>query len=97
MNTLEIKKYFQKMKKKKSVQFGLPFLTFCILGSFGLREFTELRYKYRSTTLFRDTAVDKGFEMKKKEELTLEAQYESVKKYNIDDWENKRISRPWEE
>lgn len=44
MNTLDIKKSFQRLKKKKSVKFGLPFLMFCVLGSFGLREFAELRY-----------------------------------------------------
>lgn len=38
------------------------------------------RYKYRSTTLFRDKAIDHGLELKDKKELTLEAEYENVKK-----------------
>ncbi|KAK0084985.1 hypothetical protein PV325_005982 [Microctonus aethiopoides] len=97
MNTLDIKKSFQQLMKKKSVKFGLPFFSFCVLGSFGLKEFAELRYKYRRTNLFHEKAVEKGLELKDKKELTLEAEYENIKKYNLDDWENKRIARPWEE
>lgn len=35
--------------------------------------------------------------MKKPEEVTLESEYEKVKTLDIDNWENKRGPRPWEE
>jgi cytochrome c oxidase assembly protein subunit 16 len=38
-----------------------------------------------------------GIEMKKPGEVTLETEYEKVKKLDIDNWDNKRVSRPWEE
>ena len=31
------------VKKSKFLRFGLPFLSFMVLGSFGLAEFTEIR------------------------------------------------------
>lgn len=38
-----------------------------------------------------------GIEMKKPEEVTIDKVYEKVKTLNLDDWENKRGPRPWEE
>lgn len=38
-----------------------------------------------------------GIKMKNPEEVTLEKVYEKVKDLNIDEWENKRGPRPWEE
>lgn len=38
-----------------------------------------------------------GVKMKKPEEVTIEKVYETVKDLNIEDWENKRGPRPWEE
>ena len=35
--------------------------------------------------------------MKNPEDVTLESEYEKVKKLDIDSWENKRGPRPWEE
>lgn len=38
-----------------------------------------------------------GVPMKKPEEVTIEKVYEKVKVMNLDDWENKRGPRPWED
>lgn len=35
--------------------------------------------------------------MKPPEEVTIEAEYEKLKKIDIDNWENVRGPRPWEE
>lgn len=38
-----------------------------------------------------------GIEMKKPGEVTLESEYEKLKELDIDNWENIRGPRPWEE
>ena len=38
-----------------------------------------------------------GISMKKPKEVTIDKIYEKVKDLNLDDWENKRGPRPWEE
>lgn len=67
-------------------------------GSFGLREFTQLRYQFRKVSLVNpDEAKKMGVEMKKPGEVTLESEFEKIKKLDIDNWEQKRGPRPWEE
>jgi cytochrome c oxidase assembly protein subunit 16 len=34
--------------------------------------------------------------MKAAGEVTLETEYEKIKKLDIDNWESKRVPRPWE-
>jgi len=85
----------------KNLRYAVPFLLFVIGGSFGLREFTALRYKYRSveSLSFREEAKKTGIAVKKQGEVTLEKEYEDLKKVDIYNWENVRISRPkgWNE
>lgn len=38
-----------------------------------------------------------GVNMKKHTEVTLESEYEKIKGIDIDNWEQKRGPRPWEE
>lgn len=38
-----------------------------------------------------------GVTMKKRQEVTLEKEYDKVKGIDIDNWSNKRGPRPWEE
>lgn len=35
--------------------------------------------------------------MKKSDEVTLETEYEKIKSLDIEDWDNQRGPRPWEE
>lgn len=80
-------------------QYGIPFMIFIFGGSYGLREFTELRYKYKSTTQYsiRDEFEKRGVETRPLEEITIEKEYEKLQKVDLDSWKNVRISRPWEE
>ncbi|GAB1869701.1 Cytochrome c oxidase assembly protein COX16 homolog, mitochondrial [Camponotus japonicus] len=81
-------------------QYGIPFMIFILGGSFGLREFTELRYRYKRTTevpSIRDELEKKGIQIRPLEEITLEKEYEKLQKMDLDNWQNIRISRPWEE
>ncbi|KAF6208575.1 hypothetical protein GE061_017033 [Apolygus lucorum] len=67
-------------------------------GSFGLKEFSLLRYQYsKRVVLTPEEAAKFGIEMKRPEEVTLESEYEKIKKLDIDNWENVRGPRPWEE
>jgi len=38
-----------------------------------------------------------GVSMKDRQEVTLESEYDKVKSVDIENWENKRGPRPWEE
>ncbi|KAG6795469.1 cytochrome c oxidase assembly protein COX16, mitochondrial [Apis mellifera caucasica] len=75
----------------------LPFMILIIGGSFFIQEFTKLKYKYSKVTSqdFKMEMKKKGIEMKKSS--TLEEEYEKIKILDIDNWENVRIPRPWEE
>ncbi|XP_032680697.1 cytochrome c oxidase assembly protein COX16 homolog, mitochondrial [Odontomachus brunneus] len=85
------------MFKYKTIKYGIPFMIFVIGGSFGLREFAELRYVYKNTRYIKDDVKDTGIVMKAPEEITLEKEYENLQKVDIDNWENTRIQRPWDE
>lgn len=86
--------------RSKRFRYAIPFLIFIVGGSVGLREFTALRYRYRSVEPYtvKEEAKKIGMVVNKPEESTLEAQYEKMKKTDTEDWENKRVPRPagWE-
>ncbi|XP_076628568.1 cytochrome c oxidase assembly protein COX16 homolog l(3)neo43 isoform X1 [Colletes latitarsis] len=75
----------------------LPFMILVIGGSFLIREFTAIKYKYRKISSYE---IKKEFDkkgIKMNEILPLETEYENLKKLDIDNWSNVRIPRPWEE
>ncbi|XP_012254616.1 cytochrome c oxidase assembly protein COX16 homolog, mitochondrial [Athalia rosae] len=89
---------FIKFGKTPSARYGIPFVLFVVGGSFGLQKFTEIKFKYANTgVLIHEEAKKAGIEMKKPEEVTLEAVYDSVKDIDIENWKNVRGPRPWEE
>ncbi|KRT81062.1 hypothetical protein AMK59_5921 [Oryctes borbonicus] len=82
---------------KKSVKYAIPFFVLVIGGSFGLREFAQLRYQFTQVSSIRKEAEKLGIPMKKSSEVTLEKEYEKLKDLDIDNWEQVRGPRPWEE
>ncbi|XP_015119894.1 cytochrome c oxidase assembly protein COX16 homolog, mitochondrial [Diachasma alloeum] len=96
LDIADIKAKILKFLNYRSVKHGLPFVLFIVGGSFGLREFTNVRYEYRATKQVQDNLESSGIPMKEKHETTLEATYETIKELDTDNWENKRIARPWE-
>ncbi|XP_062711876.1 cytochrome c oxidase assembly protein COX16 homolog, mitochondrial [Aedes albopictus] len=89
---------FQYYSKRKFFRFGVPFLLLMVGGSFGLKQFAQLRYTFsKKGALTVEEAEKHGLLMKKPEEVTLEGEYEKVKGLDIDNWENIRGPRPWEE
>ncbi|KPI98421.1 hypothetical protein RR46_09637 [Papilio xuthus] len=81
--------------KRKSFKYGLPFILFVVGGSFGLREWTQIRYQFSQVKgVTKEEAEKMG--LHKAKEVTLEKAYEEIQKIDIDNWENKRGPRPWE-
>lgn len=93
-NVITIMKEFY---KTKFFRHFLPFMILVVGGSFFIQEFTKLRYKYRKVEPvdLKTEAKKLGIEMQRTR--TLEEEYEKIKKMDIDNWENIRIPRPWEE
>ncbi|XP_023784958.1 cytochrome c oxidase assembly protein COX16 homolog, mitochondrial [Cyanistes caeruleus] len=67
---------------------------YLIGGSFGLREFTQIRYDVHKLHGKIDPALK---EKLKQNTVTLESEYEKLEKSNLDNWENIRGPRPWED
>ncbi|XP_030805770.1 cytochrome c oxidase assembly protein COX16 homolog, mitochondrial isoform X1 [Camarhynchus parvulus] len=63
-------------------------------GSFGLREFAQIRYDVHK----RHGKVDPALKEKLKQNpVTLESEYEKLEKSNLDNWENIRGPSLWED
>ncbi|XP_025061751.1 cytochrome c oxidase assembly protein COX16 homolog, mitochondrial isoform X1 [Alligator sinensis] len=62
-------------------------------GSFGLREFAQIRYDYQKL----HRKMDPALKAKLEKSTTLESEYEKIKNSSFDDWKNVRGPRPWED
>ncbi|KDR21754.1 cytochrome c oxidase assembly protein COX16 homolog, mitochondrial [Zootermopsis nevadensis] len=81
--------------KKRFFRYGMPFLLFVVGGSFGLKEFSKLRYQFSKQSAMNPEVAEKyGVQMKKTGEVTLESEFEKIKKLDIDNWTNIRGPRP---
>ncbi|XP_067413929.1 cytochrome c oxidase assembly protein COX16 homolog, mitochondrial isoform X3 [Emydura macquarii macquarii] len=63
-------------------------------GSFGLREFTQIRYDVQKRLSKIDPALEERI---KKNKISLESEYEKLQNSNFEDWKNVRGPRPWED
>lgn len=89
---------FDKIKNNKHFKYGLPFLIVVVGGSFVLKLYTKLRFEIKDerivVTKTKEIQKLTGVQIKPK---SLEEEYEDyMKTQNLDDWQNKRIPRPWE-
>ncbi|XP_043929901.1 cytochrome c oxidase assembly protein COX16 homolog, mitochondrial [Protopterus annectens] len=84
------------LRRNKTVMYGVPMLILVIGGSFGLREFTKIRYDAQKIKKKLDPALEARIE-NKKEVVSLEYQYKKIEEVNVDDWKNIRGPRPWED
>ncbi|XP_066466204.1 cytochrome c oxidase assembly protein COX16 homolog, mitochondrial [Tiliqua scincoides] len=82
------------LRKSKTLQYGVPMMLLIIGGSFGLREFTQIRYDAHKLHCKVDPALEERI---KKNQVTLESEYEKLKDSSLDDWKNIRGPRPWED
>lgn len=85
-----------RLKKNNFFRFGIPFILLVVGGSFGLKEFSQLRYDYRKIKFVSpDELKRQGIEMKPRGSVTIETEYKKLmEQVNLDDYENKRIARP---
>lgn len=74
---------------------AIPFLGLMLIGSFGLRHFTSIRYQFRKVTSFHDEMAREGVELQRSK--SLEEHYEEYAKEHHDNWQNVRGPRPWED
>ncbi|XP_017371975.1 cytochrome c oxidase assembly protein COX16 homolog, mitochondrial isoform X2 [Cebus imitator] len=80
------------LRKNKTLRYGVPMLLLIIGGSFGLREFSQIRYDAVKSKL--DPEFEKRLRANK---ITLESEYEKIKDSTFDEWKNIRGPRPWED
>ena len=85
------------LKRNRFVSFGIPFLLFIVVGSFGLSEITAIRVKKRDEKNRLLTAEETLKYQKKVDKVHVGEEFVQIqKKIDIDSWENKRGPRPWE-
>lgn len=65
-------------------------------GSFGLREFTQIRYDAQKIQRKLDPSLEAKVD-KARQSVILEEEYEKMKAVNLEDWKNIRGPRPWED
>ncbi|KAB7503202.1 Cytochrome c oxidase assembly protein COX16-like protein, mitochondrial [Armadillidium nasatum] len=65
-------------KNSHIVRYGLPIFVLVVGGSFGLKEFTSIKYEYNQKKLFREVAAKEGIELKPASEVTLEKAFEEI-------------------
>ncbi|XP_029982082.1 cytochrome c oxidase assembly protein COX16 homolog, mitochondrial [Sphaeramia orbicularis] len=83
------------LQKNKTVKYGVPMLLLVVGGSFGLREFTQIRYDAQRIKKKLDPALEAKVNIQRQPNI-LEEEYEKLKEVNLDEWKNIRGPRPWE-
>ncbi|XP_046849215.1 cytochrome c oxidase assembly protein COX16 homolog, mitochondrial-like [Xenia sp. Carnegie-2017] len=83
--------------EKAFLKFGLPMVLLVVIGSVGLSEFTDIKIKRRDEKIRKMNYEESQtfYVKKKKKPLSLEEAYNEVRTIDIDEWENKRVPRPW--
>ncbi|XP_060889167.1 cytochrome c oxidase assembly protein COX16 homolog, mitochondrial [Labrus bergylta] len=84
------------LRKNKTVRYGVPMLLLVVGGSFGLREFTQLRYDEQRIRKKLDPSLEAKVNVEK-QSVILEEEYEKMKELNLEEWKNIRGPRPWED
>ncbi|XP_077320752.1 cytochrome c oxidase assembly protein COX16 homolog, mitochondrial isoform X2 [Lithobates pipiens] len=86
---------WQAFKNNSNLRYGVPMVLLVVGGSFGLREFSQIRYDAHKHTSKVDPAI--ADMIKNKEKTTLESEYEKIKDNRFEEWDNIRGPRPWED
>ncbi|KAK9534010.1 cytochrome c oxidase assembly protein COX16 homolog, mitochondrial [Anarhichas minor] len=84
------------LQKNKTVKYGVPMLLLVVGGSFGLREFTQIRYDAQRIRKRLDPSLEAKVDIQK-QSVMLEEEYEKMKQVNMEEWKNIRGPRPWED
>ncbi|XP_076156767.1 cytochrome c oxidase assembly protein COX16 homolog, mitochondrial [Alosa pseudoharengus] len=84
------------LHKNKTLKYGIPMLLLVVGGSFGLREFTQIRYDAQKIRKKLDPVLEAKINPEK-QSVILEEEYEKLREKNLDTWKNIRGPRPWED
>uniref|UniRef100_UPI0037E79A03 cytochrome c oxidase assembly protein COX16 homolog, mitochondrial n=1 Tax=Semicossyphus pulcher TaxID=241346 RepID=UPI0037E79A03 len=84
------------LQKNKTVKYGVPMLLLVVGGSFGLREFTQIRYDAQRIRKKLDPSLEAKVNVER-QSVILEEEYEKMKERNLEEWKNIRGPRPWED
>ncbi|KAL3968497.1 20S proteasome subunit beta 1 [Sarotherodon galilaeus] len=84
------------LQKNKTLKYGVPMLLLVVGGSFGLREFTQIRYDSQKIRKRLDPSLEAKVNIQR-QPVILEEEYEKLKETNLDEWKNIRGPRPWED
>ncbi|KAM9341385.1 cytochrome c oxidase assembly protein COX16 homolog, mitochondrial [Symphorus nematophorus] len=84
------------LQKNKTVKYGVPMLLLVVGGSFGLREFTQIRYDAQKIKRRLDPSLEAKVDVQR-QTVMLEEEYEKLKEVNLEEWKNIRGPRPWED
>ncbi|XP_066536046.1 cytochrome c oxidase assembly protein COX16 homolog, mitochondrial [Hoplias malabaricus] len=87
---------FRRLQRGKTVRYGVPMLLLVLGGSFGLREFTQIRYDAQKIKKKLDPALEARVNPQK-QSVILEEEYDKLKTLDLDRWRNIRGPRPWED
>ncbi|XP_056403171.1 cytochrome c oxidase assembly protein COX16 homolog, mitochondrial [Hyla sarda] len=91
-----LQKFWLWYKNNSTLRYGVPMLVLVVGGSFGLREFTQIRYDVQKLKNTVDPSVASVIKNKERE-VSLESEYERMKDKSFEDWKNIRGPRPWED
>ncbi|XP_044127383.1 cytochrome c oxidase assembly protein COX16 homolog, mitochondrial isoform X1 [Bufo gargarizans] len=91
-----LEKFWLSCKNNTTLRYGVPMMLLVIGGSFGLREFTQIRYDVQKLKNTVDPSVA-GVIKNKEKEVSLESEYEKLKEKSFAEWKNIRGPRPWED
>ncbi|KAG7510377.1 cytochrome c oxidase assembly protein COX16-like, mitochondrial [Solea senegalensis] len=84
------------LQKNRTFRYGVPMLLLIVGGSFGLREFTQIRYDSQKIRRKLDPSLEAKVDVER-QKVILEEEYEKIKVVNLDEWKNIRGPRPWED
>ncbi|KAI7805783.1 COX16 cytochrome c oxidase assembly-like protein, partial [Triplophysa rosa] len=87
---------FRKLQNNRTVKYGVPMLLLVVGGSFGLREFTQIRYDAQKIRKKLDPTLEARVNTQK-QTVILQEEYEKLKDVNLKNWRNIRGPRPWED
>ncbi|XP_012944801.1 cytochrome c oxidase assembly protein COX16 homolog, mitochondrial [Aplysia californica] len=92
-----VRKILDAYSKRKFIRLGIPFVVFVAGGSFFLKQFASLRYEFRKgKMLTKEEAESMGL---KTVDVKIASQemLKEVEKADLDQWQNIRGPRPWED
>ncbi|KAI5108337.1 COX16 cytochrome c oxidase assembly-like [Silurus meridionalis] len=88
-------KLINKLQKNRTLRYGVPMLLLVVGGSFGLREFAQIRYDAQKIKKKMDPALEARVNSRAHTNI-LQEEYEKLQQVDLYSWTNVRGPRPWE-